>query len=446
MPVSPADFEFYSRVTGQPIPRDPAARMRMAPEVYAMRRGPLSGVRDRMGGAVRGAIVAGALAGAGSLLLRDLNDGKSGEINTAGENFGQKNVPAQTEVAKAAAAADVASEILDEGLDVTHTSEMASSQAAAPDYDDPTGMTPIGGSTQEKIAAFRAGLLPQTAPAATPAPEPAVQSVRAKTDDLLGRVFGTAEQAPTRLAKSSELSPQEQEIRDLMTAYESAEGQALAGQDQSISPFQVGGAMPSLMEQNKPLRQLQKSMPGATNEQVIAAMDAPEESGGVRMQLPSTSGKPASVEFYPEARGEGGISAAKVQFQPGGETYMYEASPAGVARLQGVQSGAEKVKSGKSFLRDAISKGELVNPVDSLLKAESAEAPAPTKNPEAEKVTLGEVGKQFTRAVGATMQGLLDKAGAKRKEQEVDSIMQKSHADVTDPEKRAQLRDFYMNK
>ena len=39
MPVSPADFEFYSRMTGQPIPNTPAGRMAIAPQVYNMRRG-----------------------------------------------------------------------------------------------------------------------------------------------------------------------------------------------------------------------------------------------------------------------------------------------------------------------------------------------------------------------------------------------------------------------
>ena len=34
MPVSPADFEFYSRMTGQPIPNTPAGRMAIAPQVY----------------------------------------------------------------------------------------------------------------------------------------------------------------------------------------------------------------------------------------------------------------------------------------------------------------------------------------------------------------------------------------------------------------------------
>ena len=156
-----------------------------------------------------------------------------------------------------------------------------------------------------------------------------------------------------------------------MTAYESLEGQALAGQDQSISPVQVGGAMPSLRKQNEPVREMQKSMPGASNQEIISAMNDP---GGVLMQLPSTSGKPASVRFYPEDRGEGGISAAKVQYTPGGKTYTFEASPEGLARLQGIQSGAEKVKSGKSFLRDAVSKGQLANPVDTFFAAQKSES------------------------------------------------------------------------
>ena len=33
MSVSPADFALYSRVTGTPIPRTPAERMRLAPVV-----------------------------------------------------------------------------------------------------------------------------------------------------------------------------------------------------------------------------------------------------------------------------------------------------------------------------------------------------------------------------------------------------------------------------
>ena len=34
MPVSPQDFDLYSRMTGAPLPSDPLSRMQMAPEVY----------------------------------------------------------------------------------------------------------------------------------------------------------------------------------------------------------------------------------------------------------------------------------------------------------------------------------------------------------------------------------------------------------------------------
>ena len=38
MPISPQDYELYSRMTGRPMPRDPEEKMRMAPEVYDFSR------------------------------------------------------------------------------------------------------------------------------------------------------------------------------------------------------------------------------------------------------------------------------------------------------------------------------------------------------------------------------------------------------------------------
>ena len=38
MPISPQDFEFYSRMTGRPMPRDSREKMKMAPEVYDFSR------------------------------------------------------------------------------------------------------------------------------------------------------------------------------------------------------------------------------------------------------------------------------------------------------------------------------------------------------------------------------------------------------------------------
>ena len=246
------------------------------------------------------------------------------------------------------------------------------------------------------------------------AAEPAPSTVRGKTSDFIGRVFGTAEQAPSQLAPYASLNPQEQEIRDLMTAYESLEGQALAGQDQSISPFQVGGAMPYLREQNKPVREMQKAMPGASNEEIVSAMNAPADPGGVLMELPSTSGKPASVRFYPESRGEGGISAAKVQYTPGGKTYTFEASPEGLARLQGIQSGAEKVKSGKSFLPRCCQQGPASESCRYIFAAQKSES-APVQKAAPEKQSPVELGKQMVSDAGKGVVGaVLGLMGSKK--------------------------------
>ena len=38
MPVSPRDFELYSRMTGASMPTDAISRARMAPEVYDFTR------------------------------------------------------------------------------------------------------------------------------------------------------------------------------------------------------------------------------------------------------------------------------------------------------------------------------------------------------------------------------------------------------------------------
>ena len=87
MPVSPADFEFYSRMTGQPIPNTAAGRMAIAPQVYNMRRSG-GGFGRMLGGAARGALAAGALAGAGALAL------------ATGEEMAKSPSSAKTEPAK----------------------------------------------------------------------------------------------------------------------------------------------------------------------------------------------------------------------------------------------------------------------------------------------------------------------------------------------------------
>ena len=108
MPVSPADFEFYSRVTGIPIPNDPVARMRMAPQVYAMRRSPMSklgsfakgaakalGTAALLGGA---AAIGGAIGGAGGGAVGGAVGGAGGGFagGFTGSQYGNEYEPEQS--------------------------------------------------------------------------------------------------------------------------------------------------------------------------------------------------------------------------------------------------------------------------------------------------------------------------------------------------------------
>ena len=104
MPVSPADFEFYSRVTGQPIPNTPAGRMAIAPQVYAMRRSPMSKVAGFLGELGKTAALAGG-AVAGGLLLNDLYQQRQVRNQTAEvkqANAVAKSAPVETQAAELA--------------------------------------------------------------------------------------------------------------------------------------------------------------------------------------------------------------------------------------------------------------------------------------------------------------------------------------------------------
>ena len=395
MPVSPADFEFYSRITGQPIPRDPASRMKVAPQVYAMRRGPLSGIRERLGGAAKGALAAGALAGVGALvsqvadeerpdmgvpqeqsqislggvakrdvvasdILRKVSDFTSRvSAPTTGELYGQEQVGNQTSSNVSLRSQGQVEEIASNPEPITQAEELTNSQPL-----EPTGIA----STPEVSAATN--ITQQTS-------AQNLTDVRGRTNNLLGRVFGTTEQAATQLARYGALNSQEQEIRDLMTSYEAVEGQALAGQDQSISPFQVDGAMSSLREQNKPMRDLQKAMPGATNEQVKAAMypstDIGDSAIGAQSIIFPESQSVKGMSIYPNAEGEGGIGRADVIYKKVSKEdedlpieergrYPYMLSAEGQKEAKRIGAGAVQTPSKASeFLTDFTKKGHLIS-------------------------------------------------------------------------------------
>lgn len=136
MPVSPADFEFYSRITGQPIPRDPASRMKVAPQVYAMRRGPLSGIRERLGGAAKGALAAGALAGVGALVSQVADEERP--------DMGVPQEQSQISLGGVAKRDVVASDILRKVSDFT-------SRVSAPTTGELYGQEQVGNQTSSNV-------------------------------------------------------------------------------------------------------------------------------------------------------------------------------------------------------------------------------------------------------------------------------------------------------
>ena len=85
MPVSPQDFELYSRVTGRPLPRNPQEQMRMAPEVYDFTRNFARGgqiqEKPNVLHQIAGGLGKAALLGLAGGAVYGLSQGKSGETD-----------------------------------------------------------------------------------------------------------------------------------------------------------------------------------------------------------------------------------------------------------------------------------------------------------------------------------------------------------------------------
>ena len=89
MPVSPQDFALWSRMTGNPVPFDPAQRMAIAPQVYqfnqqlAQGRNPLQQAADAVGSTIssvgKAALGLGLLTGAGLLAAKGYQQLKTKE-------------------------------------------------------------------------------------------------------------------------------------------------------------------------------------------------------------------------------------------------------------------------------------------------------------------------------------------------------------------------------
>lgn len=364
MPVSPADFEFYSRVTGVPIPNDPVARMRMAPQVYAMRRSPMSKVAGALGTAAKAALAGGAAVGAG-LLVKEL----AGRMGESGET-------PKTE-------------------DVNITRYYSSDHFGSPDYSSP--------SPAEKAPEFSV-----TEPSARDAAESFVKSVthgfkQDSGEELVGRAATPEEvaafrqrishqtevpQADPNLANESfdaQRASVGEPVESLTTGrpvqaepgVESAVAQAVEFFEGSPgkSPFQAGGAMNELGRQSRQVKETVGDLPegirgdvarfisnlgSAPSESAVSA-PAQSEAQEFRQQLGRMSERD-QVQY------QGGLAGGKPQGIHGALENTADAM--GDAPLGGIEAS-------KSMMGDMLQRGNVLPNAGEIMSGMGS-APAPT--------------------------------------------------------------------
>ena len=254
MPVSPADFEFYSRMTGQPVPNTPAGRMAIAPQVYNMRRGG-GGFGRVLANAARGAVAAGALAGAGALALATGEE--MAKEGTAVEEKKNPNKRAQLSMPQPP----------------TMTSEMvapAREQSDKQYFQPGSGEELIGAPDAKKKQEIAAFLNRYSHQSQVPAASPEIQNEslaaqRASTQSPTEPRVGLRQQPSngqlasdlSNVAKvegrpAKETNPELSQIRQQLEMYEGSPSQ---------SPFQAGGAMEELRRQSMDVKKSVGDLP-----------------------------------------------------------------------------------------------------------------------------------------------------------------------------------------
>ena len=299
MPVSPADFEFYSRMTGQPIPNTPAGRMAIAPQVYNMRRGG-GGFGRFLRGAAKGALAAGALAGAGALALATQEEMAKNPSSSKSESTKDANVDLDASAlktpvasvrdrAEAAAAntlgkiyqpsvsvgtsaqrpeinikSDYVSDVIDEGPSMSISAAVPTRTKAENFVEELIGTA----ATPEQIAQFRNRISGQTqVPQADPntafesrgaqiasTSEPTQPRVEVRQQPSSGvQVTDLSNVAATEGGMpAKETNPELSAIRQQLEMYEGSPTQ---------SPFQAGGAMEELRRQSMDVKRSVGDLP-----------------------------------------------------------------------------------------------------------------------------------------------------------------------------------------
>ena len=354
MAVSPADFEFYSRVTGIPIPNDPVARMRMAPQVYAMRRSPMSKVAGALGTAAKAALAGGAAVGAG-LLVKEL----AGRMGESGETPKTEDVNISSDYSAPSAA--------EKGPEMS-VSEPSARDAAESfvksvthGFKQDSGEELVGrAASPEEIAAFRQRISHQTeVPQADP--NLANESFDAQRASVGEPVESLTTGFPAQTAPGVETA-----VAQAVEFFEGSPGK---------SPFQAGGAMNELGRQSRQVKQTVGDLPegirgdvarfisnlGSASPESAVSAPAQSEAKEFRQQLGRMSERD-QVQY------QGGLAGGKPQGIHGALENTADAM--GDAPLGGIEAS-------KSMMGEMLQRGNVLPNAGEIMSGMGS-APAPT--------------------------------------------------------------------
>jgi len=434
MPVSPADFEFYSRVTGVPIPNDPVARMRMAPQVYAMRRSPMSKVAGALGTAAKAALAGGAAVGAG-LLVKEL----AGRMGESGETPKTEDVNISSDYSAPSAA--------EKGPEMS-VSEPSARDAAESfvksvthGFKQDSGEELVGrAASPEEIAAFRQRISHQTeVPQADP--NLANESFDAQRASVGEPVESLTTGMPAQAAPGVETA-----VAQAVEFFEGSPGK---------SPFQAGGAMNELGRQSRQVKETVGDLPQGIRGDVARFISnlgaAPSESAvSAAVQAPSSFG---GDSFKDQLRRMS--ERDQIQYKGVKEDGPLEERIAGGVH-DTPYSGSENVlgdaplggiEASKSMMGEMLQRGNVLPNAGEIMSGMGS-APAPTP----EDPLTGDY-RAFVSDKGVEIGNLLKQSQEKKSAPAMDPLRESAkravierHGDVKDPAKRAELEDFYYKK
>ena len=142
MPVSPQDFDLYSRMTGVPVPSNPLSRMQMAPDVYKFTKdfAKKPNILEKSGNLLKniGKTIGMGMAGAAA------SPAFVEPPQTTAENYDQTKVPNQTGGSQIAKVTDLGAEIADSTTVSEVLSQNEESRPALEGVPALPGSEPIG--------------------------------------------------------------------------------------------------------------------------------------------------------------------------------------------------------------------------------------------------------------------------------------------------------------